>query len=191
MFFDTLSKPRFALSYALCVKYSSSPGHETRLLDAESDRSKIFFITSFSRWTNLVKRNMKLHNVRHKRSLSQTMWVFSCIPFIFMTIYMSSSSRIEKLPSSHSSESAEWKVSHEKKERDKRSFSLFGQFHRMEKKKKKERDKRSWLTTTRFQVGEFAKIVLQVLVLLTSRDRTPFFLSWLCLGYLFPLNVSW
>ena len=97
---------------------------------------------------------------------------------------MSSSSRIEKLPSSHSSESAEWKVSHEKKERDKRSFSLFGQFHRMEKKKKKkkikkERDKRSWLTTTRFQVGEFAKIVLQVLVLLTSRDRTPFF----CRGF--------
>ena len=141
MFFDPLSKPRFALSYALCVKYSSSPGHETRLLDAESDRSKIFFITSFSRWTNLVKRNMKLHNVRHKRSLSQTMWVFSCIPFIFMTIYMSSSSRIEKLPSSHSSESAEWKVSHEKKERDKRSFSLFGQFHRMEKKKKKKKKK--------------------------------------------------
>ena len=88
---------------------------------------------------------------------------------------MSSSSRIEKLPSSHSSESAEWKVSHEKKERDKRSFSLFGQFHRMEKKKKKKRDKRSWLTTTRFQVGEFAKIVLRVLVLLTSRDRAPFF----------------
>ena len=96
---------------------------------------------------------------------------------------MSSSSRIEKLPSSHSSESAEWKVSHEKKERHKRSFYLFGQFHRMEKKKKKkkkrERDKRSWLTTTRFQVGEFAKIVLQVLVLLTSRDRTPFF----CRGF--------
>ena len=142
MFFDPLSKPRFALSYALCVKYSSSPGHETRLLDAESDRSKIFCITSFSRWTNLVKRNMKLHNVRHKRSLSQTMWVFSYIPFIFMTIYMSSSSRIEKLPSSHSSESAEWKVSHEKKERDKRSFSLFGQFHRMEKKKKKKKKKK-------------------------------------------------
>ena len=47
------------------------------------------------------------------------------------------------------------------------------------KKKKRERDKRSWLTTTRFQVGEFAKIVLQVLVLLTSRDRTPFF----CRGF--------
>ena len=47
------------------------------------------------------------------------------------------------------------------------------------KKKKRERDKRSWLTTTRFQVGEFAKIVLRVLVLLTSRDRAPFF----CRGF--------
>ena len=47
------------------------------------------------------------------------------------------------------------------------------------KKKKKKRDKRSWLTTTRFQVGEFAKIVLRVLVLLTSRDRAPFF----CRGF--------
>ena len=32
-----------------------------------------------------------------------------------MTIDMSSSSKIEKLPSSYSSESAEWKVLHEKK----------------------------------------------------------------------------
>ena len=53
------------------------------------------------------------------------------------------------------------------------------QFKKKKKKKKRERDKRSWLTTTRFQVGEFAKIVLQVLVLLTSRDRTPFF----CRGF--------
>ena len=71
-----------------------------------------------------------------------------------------------------------------KKKRDKRSFSLFGQFHRMKKKKKKKRkkkkrDKRSWLTTTRFQVGEFAKIVFRVLVLLTSRDLAPFF----CRGF--------
>ena len=37
---------------------------------------------------------------------------------------MSSSSKIEKLPSSYSSESAEWKVLHEKKN-GKRSFSSF------------------------------------------------------------------
>ena len=34
-----------------------------------------------------------------------------------MTIDMSSSSKIEKLPSSYSSESAEWKVLHEKKKK--------------------------------------------------------------------------
>ena len=59
------------------------------------------------------------------------------------------------------------------------SISQNGKKKKKKKKEKKERDKRSWLTTTRFQVGEFAKIVLQVLVLLTSRDRTPFF----CRGF--------
>ena len=63
----------------------------------------------------LINRNMKLHNVSYQRSLSQTMSAFSCIPFILLTIDMSSSLRIEKLPSSYSSESAEWKVLHEKK----------------------------------------------------------------------------
>ena len=64
-----------------------------------------------------INRNMKLHNVSHNRSLSQNMSAVSCIPFIFMTIDMSSSSRIEKLLSSYSSESAEWKVLHEKKKK--------------------------------------------------------------------------
>ena len=102
-----------------------SPDHETRLLDIEFDRSKICSIIFYSRWTKLVNRNMKLHNVSHNRWLSQIMSAFSCIPFIFMTIDMSSSSKIEKLPSSYSSESAEWKVLHEKKN-GKRSFSSFG-----------------------------------------------------------------
>ena len=57
-----------------------------------------------------INRNLKLHNVSYQRSLSQTMSAFSCIPFILLTIDMSSSSRIEKFPSSYSSESAEWKV---------------------------------------------------------------------------------
>ena len=73
----------------------------------------------------LINRNMKLHNVSYQRSLSQTMSAFSCIPFILLTIDMSSSLRIEKLPSSYSSESAEWKVLHEKKN-GKGSFSSFG-----------------------------------------------------------------
>ena len=62
-----------------------------------------------------INRNMKLHNVSYQRSLSQTMSAFSCIHFILLTIDMSSSSRIEKLPPSYSSESAEWKVLHKKK----------------------------------------------------------------------------
>ena len=36
-----------------------SPGKETKLLDAEFDRSKICFTISLLRWTNLVNRNMK------------------------------------------------------------------------------------------------------------------------------------
>ena len=58
---------------------------------------------------------MKLHNVSHKRSLSQSVSAFSCIYFTLMTIDVPCSSRIEKLPSSYSSESAEWKLLHEKK----------------------------------------------------------------------------
>ena len=53
-----------------------------------------------------INRNMKLHNVSHQRSLSQSMSAFSCIPFILLTIDTSSSLKIEKLRSSYSSESA-------------------------------------------------------------------------------------
>ena len=58
---------------------------------------------------------MKLRNVSHKRSLSQSVSAFSCISFTLMTIDVSCSSKIEKLPSNYSSESAKWKVLHEKK----------------------------------------------------------------------------
>ena len=110
-----------------------SPGHETRLLDPEFGESKICFIISFWRWKKLVNRNMILHNVSNKRSLSQRMSAVSCIPSIFMTINMSSSSRIEKLSSSYFSESAGWKVLHEKKKKKnyKRLFSSCGQFQRI------------------------------------------------------------
>ena len=101
------------LQYAWNMSFSTA--HETKLLDAEFNRSKTCFIISFSKWTKLVNRNMKLHNVSHKRSLSQSVSAFSCIYFPLMTIDVSCSSRIEKLPSSYSSESAEWKALHEKK----------------------------------------------------------------------------
>ena len=74
---------------------------------------------------------MKLHNVSHKRSRSQSLSAFSCIYFTLMTIDVSCSSRIEKVSSSYSSESAEWKVLHDKKKNDKTSFASFGQFHRI------------------------------------------------------------
>ena len=72
------------LQYAWNMSFSTA--HETKLLDAEFNRSKTCFIISFSKWTKLVKRNMKLHNVSHKRSLSQSVSAFSCIYFTLMTI---------------------------------------------------------------------------------------------------------
>ena len=137
---------------------------------------------------------MKLHNVRHKRSLSQTMWVFSCIPFIFVTIYMSSSSRIEKLPSSHFSESAEWKVLHEKKKKRQTFIFFIWSISQNEKKKKKKRKKKERQTFMAHYYSVSSGRICQNRIagigpFNLSRSH-PFFLSWLCLGYLFPLNVS-
>ena len=146
-------------------------GHETRLLDAEFDRNKIYFIISFLKWTKLLNRNIKLRNVSHKRSLSQSMSAVSCIPSIFMTVDMSSSSRIEKLPSRYSSESAEWKVLHEKNK--KKTWQTFIFFIWLVSQS----SVHSTFTTILFQVGEFAKIVLQVSVFLTTHNRAPFFLA--------------
>ena len=148
-----------------------SSGHETRLLDAEFDRNKIYFIISFLKWTKLLNRNIKLRNVSHKRSLSQSMPAVSCIPSIFMTVDMSSSSRIEKLPSRYSSESAEWKVLHEKNK--KKTWQTFIFFIWLVSQS----SVHSTFTTILFQVGEFAKIVLQVSVFLTTHNRAPFFLA--------------
>ena len=148
-----------------------SPGHETRLLDAEFDRNKIYFIISFLKWTKLLNRNIKLRNVSHKRSLSQSMSAVSCIPSIFMTVDMSSSSRIEKLPSRYSSKSAEWKVLHEKNK--KKTWQTFIFFIWLVSQS----SVHSTFTTILFQVGEFAKIVLQVSVFLTTHNRAPFFLA--------------
>ena len=154
-----------------------SPDHETRLLDIEFDRSKICFIIFSSRWTKLVNRNMKLQNVSHNRSLSQIMSAFSCIPFIFMTIDMSSSSRIEKLPSSYSSESAEWKVLHEKKKNDTCPFLHLVNFTEFCP---------SYISYYSVSSGG----ICPGIGLFNLSWSYPF-LSWLCLGYLSPLSVSW
>ena len=75
----------------------------------------ICLILSFLGWTKLVNRNMKLHNVSHKRSLSLSMSAVSCIPFIFMTIDLvrglKSCSRIgipSTLPSTYAFYSFKW-----------------------------------------------------------------------------------
>ena len=47
----------------------------------------------------------------------------------------------------------------------------------------------STYATTLFEVGEFVKIVLRTIGLFNLSRSHPF-LSWLCLGYLSPLNVS-
>ena len=157
-----------------------SPDHETRLLDVEFDRSKICFIIFFSRWTKLVNRNMKLHNVSHNRSLSQNMSAVSCIPFIFMIIDMSSSSRIEKLLSSYSSESAEWKVLHEKNNGRCPFLHLvnFTEFCP------------SYISCDSVSSGGICQNQIPGIGLFNLSWSYPF-LSWLCLGYLSPLNVSW
>ena len=123
---------------------------------------------------------MILHNVSHKRSLSQSMSAASCIPSIFMTIDKSNSSRIKKLPSSYSSELAEGKVFPEKKKIEKRSFSLCGQFYRIPS-----------ILYGYYSVssgGICQNRIEGIGLFYLSRSRP--FLSWLCLGYLSPLNVS-
>ena len=161
---------------------SFSTAHETKLLDAEFNRSKTCFIISFSKWTKLLNRNMKLHSVSHKRSLSQSVLAFSCISFTLMTIDVSCSSRIEKLPSSYSSESAEWKVLHEKKKKKKKKWQNFFCFIWSIS----QNSVHSTYATILFQVGEFAKIVLWVLVFFGSRDRAPF-----CPGFVSVIYILW
>ena len=161
---------------------SFSTAHETKLLDAEFNRSKTCFIISFSKWTKLVNRNMKLHNVSHKRSLSQSVSAFSCISFTLMTIDVSCSSRIEKLPSSYSSESAEWKVLHEKKKKNDTCPFLhlvnFTEFCP------------SYISCYSVSSGGICQNRIPGIGLFNLSWSYPF-LSWLCLGYLSPLNVSW
>ena len=116
----------------------------------------------------LINRNMKLHNVSYQRSLSQTMSAFSCIPFILLTIDMSSSSRIEKLPSSYSSKSAEWKKKKNQSIKKKMKTFIFFIWSISQN------SVHSAYTTCLFQEGKFVKIVLRVSVFLTSRVRVSF-----------------
>ena len=90
-----------------------SSGYETRLLDPESDRSKICLLFPFQGEREVGKQK---YEIAQSQSRENTLSIYvdivlHCIYFL-MTIDMSSSSRIVKLPSSYSFESAEWKVLH-------------------------------------------------------------------------------
>ena len=118
------------------------------------------------------------YKIAQCQSREITLWKYVDIvriPFILMTIDMSSSSRIEKLPSSYTYYSPEWKVLHQKKnkkqnKKQKRQTFIFFIWSISQN------CVHSTYATTLFQVGKFAKIVLRVLVFLTPRDRAPFFL---------------
>ena len=121
---------------------------------------------------------MKLHNVSHNRSLSQSMSAVSCIPSIFMTIDMSSSSRIEKLLSNYSSESAEWKVLHEKKKNGRCPFLHLVNFTEFCS------SYISCYSVSRTYQISFVKIGFRVLVFLTARDRILFCPDFVSVIYL-------
>ena len=104
----------------------------------------------------------------------------NCILFILLTIDMSSSSRIEKLPSSYSSVSAEWKVLHKKINNDKKKMFIFFIWSISEN------SVHSAYATGPFQEGKFVKIVLRVSVFLTSRAPfRPGFVSVIYLLWMF------
>ena len=125
---------------------------------------------------------MKLHNVSHKRSLSQSVSAFSCISFSLMTINVSCSSKIEKLPSNYSSESAEWKVLHEKKKKKKTTNLLL--LHSVNFTEFRPFYVRYYSVLS----GEICQnCIVGIGLFRLSRSRP--FLSWLRLGYLSPLNV--
>ena len=171
VFFDPLSET------AVCVKYAFSPGHETRLLHVEFDRSKICIIF-FSRWTKLVSINMKLRNVSHNRSLSQSM---SAVPAFLLFLWQSICWVVRGLKSCHRvilpSQLSRKYCMKKKKKRDVHFLHLvnFKEFCP---------SYISYYSVSRG--GEFVKIGFQVLAFLTSRDRAPF-----CPGFVLVIYLLW
>ena len=136
------------VQYTQNMPFSSCP--ETRL-DTEFDRGKSCFIISFTWWTKLVNGNMILHNVSHKRSLSQSMSA-AYLPILWQSICRV----VRELKSCH-------------------RVILSRQLSRRHYlKKKKLRNVHFlhlvnftelcpfYMASTVFQVGEFVKIVLRV-----------------------------
>ena len=135
------------VQYTQNMPFSSCP--ETRL-DTEFDRGKSCFIISFTWWTKLVNGNMILHNVSHKRSLSQSMSA-AYLPFLWQSICRV----VRELKSCYQvilSRQLSRKVLPEKKNWETFIFFIWSISQNSVHS--------TWLTV--FQVGEFVKIVLRV-----------------------------
>ena len=130
------------------MPFSSCP--ETRL-DTEFDRSKSCSIISFAWWTKLVNGNIILHNVSHKRSLSQSMSA-AYLPFLWQSICRV----VRELKSCYQvilSRQLSRKVLPEKKKLRNVHFLHLVNFTEF---------RPFYMANTVFQVGEFVKIVLRV-----------------------------
>ena len=130
------------------MPFSSCP--ETRL-DTEFDRSKSCFIISFAWWTKLLNGNIILHNVSHKRSLSQSMSA-AYLPFLWQSICRV----VRELKSCYQvilSRQLSRKVQPEKKKLRNVHFLHLVNFTEF---------RPFYMANTVFQVGEFVKIVLRV-----------------------------
>ena len=136
------------VQYTQNMPFSSCP--ETRL-DTEFDRRKSCFIISFAWWTKLVNGNMILHNVSHKRSLSQSMSA-AYLPFLWQSICRVA----RELKSCYRvilSRQLSRKVLPEKKKLRNVHFLHLVNFTEF---------RPFYMANTVFQVGEFVKIVLRV-----------------------------
>ena len=136
------------VQYTQNMPFWSCP--ETRL-DTEFDTSKSCFIISFAWWTKLVNGNIILHNVSHKRSLSQSMSA-AYLPFLWQSICRV----VRELKSCYQvilSRQLSRKVLPEKKKLRNVHFLHLVNFTEF---------RPFYMANTVFQVGEFVKIVLRV-----------------------------
>ena len=68
----------------------------------------------------------------------------------------------------------------------------FTQFKKKKKKKKKKRERQTFMAHYySVSSGRICQNRIAGIGPFNLSRSHPFFLSWLCLGYLFPLNVSW
>ena len=132
------------------------------------------------------------YKIAQCQSREITLWKYVDIvriPFILMTIDMSSSSRIEKLPSSYTYYSAEWKVLHQKNKNKKKKKAKKANVHFLHLVNFTEL-RPLYIRYYSVSSGEICQNCIAGIGLFNPSRSCSFF-SWFCLGYLSPLNVSW